>query len=172
MTVPKTGNRGALDARDRPYRGEHERSAEGRMERGRQPASLGQFLRWYSDGWDAEVPTSLHKAEVWRDHGIHAEGGSKLGSPAHSDPFRRYMENTDSECDEDGYFARPMHAALSRIGRRYPLTARTLFAVAQSGYDWKGVGTRLGYADEMFHGYLLWSLALLWNEYRDQVVRL
>ena len=39
------------------------------------PKALPQLLRWYSDGWDAEVPTALHKSEVWRDHGEQAQGG-------------------------------------------------------------------------------------------------
>ncbi len=168
-TATEAARRRALE---QPHRDEHTASVERRADKGRMPTSLGGFLKWYSDGWDAEVPTSLHKTEVWRDHGIHAEGGSKLGTPAWGDRFRRYMENADSECDQDGYFARPMHAALSRIGRRYPLTARALFAVAQSGYDWKGVATRGGWADELFYLYLVQAFTLLWHEYRDEVVRL
>lgn len=165
----KTAARHALE---QPHRFDHERSLERRMEKGAMPKGLPALLRWYSEGWDAEVPVALHKSEVWRDHGIHAEGGSKLGAPAHSDPFRRYLENSDAECDSDGYFVRPMHAALSRLGRRWPLTARSLFAVAQSGYDWRGVAARGHWAEEMFCVYLTRSLEMLWNEYREQVVRL
>lgn len=168
-TAVKTERRRALE---RPHQSDHERSVARRMDKGRMPANLGGFLKWYADGWDSEVPTRLHKPEVWRDHGIHAEGGSKLGSPAWGDQFRRYMENVASECDEDGYFVRPMHAALSRIARRYPLTARALFAVAQSGYDWKAVALRGGWADEMFYLYLVQALTMLWHEHRDEVVRL
>lgn len=177
MTVPKSGYRGAEKpigrvALEQPHRGDHERSMDARMGKGIMPKSLPDLLRWYSDIWDAEVPTSIHKSEVWRDHGPHAQGGSKLGTPAHTDPFRRYIEGVDAECDQDGWYTRPMHAALSRLGRRWPLTARALFAVAQSGYDWRGVATRLGYADEMFCLYMEMALIRLWNEYREDVVRL
>ena len=77
-----------------------------------------------------------------------------------------------SQSDEDGWYLLPMHAALARLGRRWPLTARVLFAVAQSGYDWRGVGTRLHYADEMMTLWMLQALAQLWAEHRDEVVRL
>lgn len=177
VAPPRTGTRGSLNAeinaaKAAPHRGDHAESLERRFVKGAQPKTFGALLKWYSDIWDAEVPTSIHKSEVWRDHGIHAEGGSKLGSPAWGDRFRRYIENSDAEVDEDGWFVRPMHAALSRIGRRWPLTARSLFAVAQSGYDWRGVATRGGWSEEMFAVYLTQALTMLWVEYRDEVVRL
>ena len=191
MTAPtrKTAARVAIE---RPHAADHERSLASRMDKGIMPKGLPALLRWFSERWDEEVPTALHKSEVWHGRQEHETrrdpetgksvtkqrwpgeqvGGSKLGSPAHSDPFRRYLENSDAECDLDGYFVRPMHAALSRLGRRWPLTARALFAVAQSGYDWRGVGVRGGWADEMFYRFLTDALEGLWTEYREQVVRL
>ena len=171
MSAParKPAARVALEA---PHKRDHERSIEQRMGKGVMPATLPELLRWYSEGWDAEVPTALHKSEVWRDHGINAEGGSRLGSPAHTDPFRRYLEGIPSQTDEDGYYTIPMHAALARLGHRWPLTARTLFAVAQSGYDWRGVAERCHIAEELFYRMLMDALRALWAEYRDQVVRL
>lgn len=174
---PKTGRRGSEKpagrvALESPYQRDHTASAEARMGKGIMPKSLPALLRWYSDGWDDEVPTALHKSEVWRDHGLHAEGGSKLGAPAHADPFRRYLENTPSETDIDGWFIRPMHAALSRLERRWPLTARALFAVAQSGYDWRGVAERGHWAEEMFEVYIAEALRMLWKEYSDVGLRL
>ncbi len=145
---------------------------ERRMSRGVMPDTLGKLLRWYAEGWDAEVPTSIHKSDVWRDYGTSAEGGSKLGTPANSDPFRRYLEDIPSQTDEDGWFTLPMHAALERLGRRWPFGARTLFAVAQCGYDWRGVADRLHYADEFMHRYLTQALEDLWLEYREEIVRL
>lgn len=161
--------------RGRPYAAEQEVSLDARMQKGRMPRDLSGLLRWYAEGWDAEVPVALHRSEVWRDHGTDAEGGSRLGSPALTDPFRRYMRaavEVPSQSDEDGWYLLPMHAALARLGRRWPLTARVLFAVAQSGYDWRGVGTRLHYADEMMTLWMLQALAQLWAEHRDEVVRL
>ena len=136
------------------------------------PKALPGLLRWYSEGWDAEVPTAIHKSEVWRDHGPQAQGGSKLGTPAYSDPFRRYLENTPSEMDADGYYRLPMHAALSRLSRTKPLTARALFAVAMCGYDWRGVAERMHYAEEMFEVYITSALMMLWREYADEGLRL
>lgn len=73
MTVqPKSGQRGAIDkpparvALERPHQREHERSAEQRMGKGIMPKSLPGLLRWYATGWDEEVPTALHRSEVWR----------------------------------------------------------------------------------------------------------
>lgn len=154
---------------ERPFQQQHEGSLRVAMQRATPPKGLGGLLSWYSRAWDGEVPMSLHRVEdVWRDYGLHAEGGSKLGTPAHKDPFRRYMENPPSETDEDGSFVRPLHAALDRMSRRWPLTARALFAVAQSGYDWRGVAGRLGYADEFFCLYLERALTMLWVEYRER----
>ena len=174
---PKAGYRGSEKTPERlaheaPHKAQQQASMERRMSKGIMPATLGQLLRWYAEGWDAEVPTSIHKSDVWRDHGIHAEGGSKLGSLAYRDPFRRYLEDIASQTDEDGWFTLPMHAALERLGRRWPFGARTLFAVAQSGYDWRGVAERLHYADEFMHRYLQQALEDLWTEYREEIVRL
>lgn len=179
MTVqPKTGRRDDLGktperiALEQPHKADHERSAYQRMDKGIMPKTLPGLLRWYSEGWDMEVPTALHKSEVWRDHGPQAQGGSKLGTLAHTDSFRRYLEGMSSEMDADGYYARPMHAALSRVHRSRPLTARALFAVAQSGYDWRGVAERGHWAEEMFEVYIAEALRLLWREYSDVGLRL
>lgn len=155
-----------------PYSADHERSLHARMDKGVMPKGLTALLRWYSQGWDMEVPTALHKSEVWRDHGIDAQGGSKLGAPAHSDPFRRYLENMAGEIDVDGYYLRPMHAALSRLGRGDPFMARTLFAVAMCGYDWRGVADRMHYADAFMRVYIEEALRRLWREYADRALRL
>lgn len=61
-TATKTERRRALEA---PHRAEHERSLDRRFTKGAMPKGLGGLLKWYSDIWDAEVPTSIHKSEVW-----------------------------------------------------------------------------------------------------------
>ncbi len=165
----KPPRRAALET---PFQRDYERSMESRLEKGKMPKALPELLRWYSEAWDLEIPDKLHKVEVWADHGEHATGGSQLGTPAWRDPFRRYIENYDSEVDVDGYYMRPVHAALSRMGRRHPLTARALFAVAQSGYDWRGVADRGHWPTEMFAMYIEEALRRLWREYAEQKVRL
>lgn len=188
VAPPRTVTRGSFEAnaatnaaKGAPYKAGHDTSAAGRMQRARQPETLPGYLRWYAEAWDDEVPTTLHKVEVWASSGeivdgsgdkVSDPGGSKLGTRAWGNQFRRYMENVDSECDADGFYIRPMHAALSRMERRWPLTARSLFAVAQSGYDWRGVAERGHWAEEMFYRFLMDAFAALWKEYRDEVVRL
>lgn len=178
MTAPpKTGRRGdekpaGRVALEQPHRAAHVQSAEARMGKGIMPKTLPALLHWYATGWDEEVPTALHKSEVWRDHGPDAQGGSRLGTPAHTDSFRRYLEGMSSEMDADGYYSRPMHAALSRLHRSHPLTARALFAVAQSGYDWRGVAERGHWAEEMFRVYVTAALMMLFREYSDVGLRL
>ena len=176
-SAPKHGRRGdekpaGRVALEQPHKDAHDISLGQRMGKGIMPKTLPGLLHWYATGRDEEVPTALHKSEVWRDHGEHAQGGSRLGTPAHTDSFRRYLEGMSSELDADGYFARPMHAALSRVHRSRPLTARALFAVAQSGYDWRGVAERGHWATEMFEVYITAALMMLWREHSDVGLRL
>lgn len=168
LALAKPARRAALE---RPYQSEHEQRQKERLDEP-PPTRLRDLLAWYAGAWDQEVPIDLHKWEVWRDHGQHAEGGSHLGSPAYADQFRRYLENIDSELDEDGYFMRPVHAALSRMHRRWPLTVQALYMLARSGMDWRALGERLHMADEMACLYVERALAMLHAEYREQVVRL
>jgi hypothetical protein len=173
-----TPRRSALET---PYAKDHERSMENRLAKGRMPKDLRGLLRWYAQEWDMEVPDALHKVEVWygRDREVdgtvwprNLTGGSLLGTHAWHDRFRRYLENMDSEVDEDGYYKRPVHAALARLGRRWPITAQFLFYVAQSGYDWRGVAERVHWAEEPFCVFLEEALRKLWREYAEQKVRL
>lgn len=139
------------------------------MDKGDQPKGLPALLRWYAKAWEAEIPDKLHASGIWRDHGTQAEGGSALGSLPWSDPFRRYLENSPSEIDEDGYFRRPIHAALSRLSRPWPMMSRTLFAIAQAGFLWRDVATRGHWAVEMFEIYTEEALRRLWREYAERV---
>lgn len=182
MTAPKTGTRASLNAaanaaKERRYSAEHDASTERAMDRGRMPRTLAGLLRWYAAGWEDEVPDRLHKSEVYfsrpdPNDASAPVGGSKLGTKAHTDPFRRYLENVPSETDEDGWYVRPMHAALVRLSRRYPMAGRHLFAVSQAGYDWRGVALRRHWTDEEYALFLMQVLAQLWMEYRPDVVRL
>lgn len=176
-TQNKPARRSALET---PFSRDHERSMEARLEKGRMPKALPELLRWYSEAWDCEVPTKLHNIEVWygqsTDNGRpvpqELTGGSKLGTHAWSGNFRAYLEDEDNKVDQDGYYRRPTHAALARLGHRKPMMARNLFALAQSGYDWRGVATRGHWDLEMYEVYITEALRKLWVEYAEQKVRL
>lgn len=167
-----------------PFAAEHERSLQGRASRGVMPKDINALLRWYAEAWQAEVPERLHVVEVWfgpqeRDRSTgearwptDAVGGSRLGTPKHADGFRRYLENYASEVDEDGYYLRPVHAALGRLGRRDPWMARCLFALAQSGYRWRAVADSCHWVHEMFLVYIEEALRRLWREHAEHVVRM
>lgn len=155
-----------------PYRREHESSAESRLNKGIMPKALPELRAWYIGTFNSEVPDTVHKNEVWRDYGDHAEGGSVLGAPAYSDPFRRYMENVPSELDVDGYFVRPVHAALSRLERRKWFAARHLFRFAMVGGDMARYADVVRMVREVAEDYISECLRQLWREYAEQSVRL
>lgn len=180
LAARKPAARRALEA---PHATEYQQSVARAMDRGRMPKTLGALLDWFAETWQGEVPLRLHTVEVWvgrqeRDKGGEARwpkelvGGSRLGAPTLSDKFRRYMENYASELDEDGYYLRPCHAALGRIARRDVWASLNLFAIAQAGYDWKGVADRGHWVHGMYERYLKDCLVTLWLEYREQAVRL
>lgn len=154
------------------------------------PKALEGLLAWYAGLWDEEVPDRLHTVEVWNGRQAFRTieqdgkrrvvavwpdelvGGSALGSHADTSLFRRYMEGYAAERDADGYYVRPMHAALARLARRDHWMARNLFAVAQAGYDWKGVADRGGWVHGMYRVYIEEALRRLWREFSDVEVRL
>ena len=72
--TPKSGRRGdvalPLLERERPFRGDHERSASQLPEA---PRTWPALAAWFRDGWEASLPTRMHTA------GVEAE--SALGSP-------------------------------------------------------------------------------------------
>lgn len=167
----------AREALDRPYAADHAASVASAMEGGKMPKSLPGLLRWYEMAWWEEIPDRLHKREVWADHpdrreqreGYKAVGGSLIGTHAYAESFRRYLENAASETDEDGYFTRPLHAAMAQMSREgRPLMARALFAVAQAGFDWGVIADRGGWAREMFGDYLHRALTLLWRDVHSE----
>lgn len=143
------------------------------------PKDLPGLLRWYEEQWSLETPERIHVHAVWRDQvtayeaeqGVKPVGGSDTGAPAYSEPFRQRLENGPSQVDEDGYYARPMSAALARVGRHgRPMMARTLLSVAMTGFDWRAVADRGKWPHEMFEDYLREALIRVWREYRDRRV--
>lgn len=167
------------------YRGEVAPARADRM-----PRSLEALMAWYAKEWEAEIPHKLHTVEVWhgkqryrtvvvdgkqRVEAVWPEalvGGSALGSHQDTSLFRRYMEDYGAERDQDGYYVRPMHAALGRLARRDHWMARNLFAVAQAGYDWQSVADRGHWVHGMYRVYLEEALRRLWREYSDVGLRL
>lgn len=121
---------------------------------------------------DADGQPVKRVETVWPDGPDGLVGGSGLGSHGLTDRFRRYMESYAGERDEDGYYVRPMHAALARLARRDHWMARNLFAVAQSGYDWQGVADRGHWVHGMYRVYIEEALRRLWLEYAEQGLRL
>lgn len=165
----KPHGRRALEA---PYSEQHEASRSALFSDARPPRNLAAAIAWFREIAAEELPITLHKSGVWRDYGLHAAGGSALGSPAPSEPFRRFLENNPSETDIDGFYTRPLRAALSRMGRRHPLTARHLFRLALVDGDWKRHAANEGFADEEMQIYLERAIFMLWREFSREVQRL
>ncbi len=165
----KTERRLALET---PYARDQERSIEARAQKGLQPKSLPDLLRWFRGLCADETPRTIHKAEVWHDHALHGEGGSALGSLAWSDPFRRYLENSDSECDAEGMYLRPLAASIFRLRLRYPLTAQHLYRLTLVDGDYRRHAENVGWQYEEMSVYLTRALQMLWREFSPQSLRL
>ncbi len=161
-----------MRALDSPYLVEYEASRGALFVDGRPPRNLAAAIAWFREQCHNEVPTTLHKSGVWRDYGTNAEGGSALGSPALSEPFRRLLENSASELDQDGFYVRPLRAALSRMSRRHPLTARHLYRLALVDGDWKRHAANEGFHDEEMQVYLERALFLLWRDFSREAQRI
>ncbi len=166
----KTDRRQALET---PYQRESEASVERAMSRGIQPKGIDQLIRWFRECCHDEAPMTVHKNEIWRDWGHDGNGGSKLGTMAHSDPFRRFLDSVDhpSATDDDGRYRFPLRAALSRYTRTSPLTARVLYQLALVDGDWRRWSDNCGYNHEVGEKYLLTALYELWREFSVTALR-
>ncbi len=161
-----------MRALDSPYLVEYETSRANLFTTGKPPRTLAAAIAWFRELCHNEVPTTLHKSGVWRDYGLHAEGGSVLGSPAPSEPFRRLLEGSPSELDEDGFYVRPLRAALERMAYRKPLTSRHLYRLALVDGDWRRHAANEGWQDEEMQLYLERALFLLWRDFTHEAQRL
>lgn len=131
-----------------------------------EPRSLPALVTWFRCEFAKEVPGRLHEPGV--------EPDSALGSPRLAGAFRAYLASPmatdhDDRLDVNRRGAArlfPMHAALSMMDRRWPMSARFLFAVAWTGAEWQDValawrmlpevGHRFAY-DALRHLYALWE---------------
>jgi len=172
------------ELRAAPYTADHAASVARVAEAGQRPRGFGPLLSWFSRTWAAELPDRLHSRGVWRDRltrseadaGDQAVGGSLLGSPNLADPFRRILENSPFETEAavldnresmERHYVRPCHAAVARIGHRYPLAARWLAALAFADFGWQDLATRRGWSHEEARFYLERILELLWSEFEE-----
>lgn len=165
---------------EQPHLADHTRSVE-QVARKAAPRGLPALLHWFLTEWAHEVPDRIHKGDVWRDYvGLmedrKAEGGSRLGSPQYAEAFRRYLEGSPFETDQDGRYARPIHAAIARIcGRQghegpterlapYPYMARFLFRLATTG-DVAQACASMGIPPQVQPIYAEQALYRLWRGY-------
>ena len=165
---------------EQPHLSEHHRSIESVASRSA-PRGVHRLMLWYLGEWQAEVPSQIHKADVWRDYislteERRAEGGSLLGTPQYAEGFRRYIEGSPFETDPDNRYVRPVHAAIARLCGRQghegltpklqqaPFMARFLFRLAVTA-DLVQAGTSMGIPVQVQPIYAEQALYRLWKAY-------
>ena len=168
----KSERRQALET---PHQREHEASVERAMSKGIQPKGLDALVAWFRECIHNEAPTTIHKNELWRDWGHDGDGGSKLGTLAWSEPFRRFIEGVDrpSAFDDDGRYRLPLRAAIARWARRPDrcVSAQYLYQMALLDGDWRRLADRLSYPHEFMELYMKSCLHEFWREYSDVRMR-
>jgi hypothetical protein len=177
----------ARELRARPYALEHGASLR------RKAARPRDLLRWFLEGFRAEMPEQLHASGVWSDakrrgdpNDYVAVGGSAIGAPRIADPFRAYLEEDPLEASElarltesgvtvaDPAYRFPMRAALARLAGRgsnldpYPFMARTLFRTGCMDGDWDAAARSMGIIEPVRRVYVWFALERLWERYLDE----
>jgi len=172
------------DLLERPYRSDHADSIR------RKASPPRDLLRWFLEGFRAEMPDRLHQHDVWRDRPKRGDpddyapvGGSMLGSPRDAEPFRSYIEDGAYTCelaeyegnkDATPHFARPMRTALARLAGRgsdtepYPFMARCLYRTALRDGDWDSACASLGITEPVRRIYIEAALHRLWTRYEEE----
>lgn len=171
--------------RDTPYDRDNAASKARKMARPR------DLLAWFLVGFREEVPDRLHTRGVWRDRvssseanaGIEAVGGSLLGTPRTSDPFRAYIEDDPFGTEPSEYeghksvhnhYRTPMRAALARLSGRgpdtdpYPFMARVLFRTALRDGDWDSACASMGIIEPVRKPYIEAALHRLYERYHEE----
>ncbi|MBU2166671.1 MAG: hypothetical protein KKF88_02425 [Alphaproteobacteria bacterium] len=151
--------------RESPYVAAREDSVRRRMAvAAREPVHLPELLRWFRHEWAQECPAKLHEAGT--------EPDSALGSPRMAGAFRAYLVGSPMATDHDdrldvtraGATRRyPIHAALSVMAHKWPLSARYLFAIAWAGAEWCDVALAWHMLPEIGHRFTQDSLHHLWS---------
>jgi hypothetical protein len=158
--------------RDSPYASAKDASVQRRMDdAAREPRSLNELLLWYRTEWEREVPRRLHEPGT--------EPDSALGSPVLAGAFRAYLCGSPMATDHDdrldstrtGSARRyPVHAAMTILAHRWPLSARYLFAMAWTGAEWSDVCLAWHMLPEIGHRFTRDALRHLWSIWaRDAV---
>ena len=143
----------------RPYIGPSESQSRAVYGRRFVPASFDKLVRWFVQGYRAEVPGGRKGDEyiggVWRDRkrmtdekGYEPVGGSALGAPRESEPLAAYLYDPTSRTEQakggdlpDLYasYATPMRWTVEWLERtRHPLMAAVLRRLGRTG-DWHGL---------------------------------
>jgi hypothetical protein len=141
-------------------------SVEARMaEAAREPRELRDLLAWYRREWTREVPTRIHEHDV--------EPDSAIGSPKLAGAFRSYLTGSPFATDHDNRYdvdrrgaARlyPIHAAITIMSHRCPLSARFLFLLGVSGdNDWERITLAWNMLPEIGQFYAQAVLRKLWE---------
>lgn len=174
----KTQARLALET---PYADQHRASVAARVQP--RPKGLSALLMWFLAEFNQEMPTKIHSRGVFFGRPERSEtktlwareskpkelvGGSLIGTPSDDGSFRAFIENRPTETDEDGNYARPMRAALSRMAGRRPTSsewfhAHYLWAIGGAAGDWQGVALRVGIPPQVAEIYTESLLNRLWN---------
>ena len=130
----------------------------------REPSELHELLAWFRREWAKEMPSRIHGRGV--------EPDSALGSPCLSGAFRAYIDGSPMATDHDDALdtwkegacrLRPIHAALSVMDHRWPLSSRYLFALAWSGAEWQDVALAWRLLPEIGHRFAQDALKHLWS---------
>lgn len=172
----------------------HRESKRAKMARPR------DLLAWFLIGFREEMPDRLHQAGVWRDarhrgdaDGYQPVGGSHIGSPRVTEPFRAFVEDDafgtevaeyEGHKDIRTHYRTPMRAALARLNGRdmctradrqaghqcepKPLMARYLFRIAMLDGDVDAAAASFGY--DLSTGLIVLESALhrLYERYREE----
>ncbi len=151
--------------RGSPYAVEKEASVHRRMATAaREPRELSDLIRWFRHEWEAELPRRIHERGV--------EPDSALGAPRLAGAFRAYLMGSPMATDHDdrldanaGGDARlfPIHAAMTVMSHKWPLSARFLRAIAWGGADWVDVAGQWNLAAEIGHRFAESALRHLWS---------
>lgn len=151
--------------REPTYSAQRADSVRRRMdEAAREPRQLNDLVRWYRTEWEREIPRKMHEPGT--------EPDSALGAPRMAGAFRAYLcgnpmaTDHDDRLDPDYYGAArryPVHAALTILAHKWPLSARYLFAIGWSGAEWGDVCLAWHMLPEIGHRFTQDSLRHLWS---------
>lgn len=87
---------------------------------------LDRLIRWYATEWLGEADG------ISRLHEPHPGPADLTGAPEWSGPFKAFILSPADACSEDGYYSRPLRAALFAVGQNDAAHYRLLTALRVS----------------------------------------